>query len=470
MRNAIKYILVLCMLAACGQDPSPEGLMQPEMLDVTATVLGDGSVSFSCTMNDTRPLTDCGFVFSADGVGETRLQGEVVDGRHFSALSPVLTAAGQYEYSAFAGNGRTELHRIGGFFDIAPVPGDDPDTPDDPDDPDDPDNPDDPNNPEDPDTPETPPTPPAGPKSMILRVDSGSNGWVYLPLHGAVDVSVDWGDGTVEAIKGRYSSDDWPSHKFAAGGVYEVCIAGSSEVVSTIGDSDGMPYPEKMLAVKRWGDLGASSYVGAFKSCEKLSEVAADTLGVFRQASIGAMFFGCTSLKTVPDSLFAWYGGESMSGLFYGCTSLESVPPHIFAKCTSVTNFDDVFMQCASLVSLPESLFADCTNVDSFHSAFRECVSLKSVPVSLFDNNRKVRVFTSTFQSCNKVASESPYTIVESVKVHIYERQDYRQYFSNPSEHEGCFSGAPSALAGPITSWTTPLWADYSNIPQSWKW
>lgn len=292
--------------------------------------------------------------------------------------------------------------------------------------------------------------------------------FTHVFIFGKVDVSVDLGDGTVEAVKGRYSSDDWPSHKYAAGGVYDVCIAGSSEAVSA-GDFDGMPYPEKMLAVKRWGDLGATSYVGAFKECVNLSEVAADTLGVFRQASIGAMFFGCTSLKTVPDSLFAWYGGESMSGLFYGCTSLESVPPHIFAKCTSVTNFDAVFEKCASLVTLPESLFADCPDVYSFHSSFKECVSLKSVPVSLFDNNRKVKIFTSTFESCNNVASESPYSIVESGKVHIYERQDYRQYFSNPSEHEECFSGAPSALAGPIIYWTSPQWSDYANIPQSWK-
>ena len=458
--NRIINLLLLCMLTACVGDPSPVALTQPEILDVAAVVQEDGSVIFSCTMNDTRSLTDCGFVYTAEGKDEgTRLPAIISDERHFGAASSILPE-GTYTFRAFVGNGRTVLESATKSFTIEPRQN--------PDDPDNPPTP--PPTPDDPDNPPTPPPTPDGPKSMILKVDAGSEKRVFLPLRGAVDVSVDWGDGTVEAIKGRYSSDDWPSHKYATGGVYEVCIAGSSEVVSTIGDSDGMPYPEKMLAVKRWGDLGASSYVGAFKSCEKLSEVAADTLGVFRQASIGAMFFGCTSLKTVPDSLFAWYGGENMSGLFYGCTSLESVPPHIFAKCTSVTNFDDVFMQCASLVSLPESLFADCTNVDSFHSAFRECVSLKSVPVSLFDNNRKVRIFTSTFQSCNKVASESPYTIVESVKVHIYERQDYRQYFSNPSEHEGCFSGAPSALAGPITSWTTPLWADYSNIPQSWKW
>ena len=458
MRHTLKCFLLLFMLAACGQDPSPESFMQPEILDVSATVQEDGRVSFSCTMNDARSLTDCGFIFSADGVEGMRLKAAVVDGRHFRALSPALTGAGKYKYSAFASNGRVELQRFGGHFDITPDSGQGQDTSDNPDNPDDSDNPD---SPDDPDTPETPPTPPDGMRSMLVEVEAGSNGWVYLPLRGGIDVTIDWGDGKIESFKGWYSDDDWISHKYVSSGKHVVCIEGSVEAVSTH-NMYQMPYCEKILAVKRWGDLGVTSYSCALKNCENLSEVAADTLGVFRNTQVNNMFTGCKSLKAVPDSLFAWCAGDNMSGVFLGCSSLESIPAHIFAKCRSVISFDATFMECTSLTAVPEGLFDDCVIADTFQSVFSNCNGLKSVPVTLFDNNRRILWLRDAFLGCNLVTSESPYTMIGNEKVHLYERRDYRSDFSAPVEFDRCFARVFGGLP-------EPSWADYSNIPQSWK-
>ena len=433
------------MLAACERDPSPKGLVQPEILDVIATVLEDGRVSFSCTVNDTRAITECGFVFSAGDLQEVSLKGEIPDDHHFRALSEVLTSAGRYSYSAFVGNGRTVLERFGGHFDIAPCSSQDPDIPD---------------NPDDPDLPETPPTPPEGPKSMLLKVDSGSNGRVFLPFQGAVDVSVDWGDGTLEAFRGTYSEGEWVSHKYAPDGEYYVCIEGVVESMTTCYDYS-MPYPEKIQAILRWGNLEATSYLAALKYCINLSEIAADTLGAFRNAPVSAIFMGCTSLKTVPDSLFAWHAGDDLSGLFLGCKALESIPAHIFAKCGQAKNFDYIFEDCSSLTAIPEGLFDDCPEVEGFQGAFSGCTGLTSVPVSLFDNNRKVRIFRDTFKMCGMVTSESPYTLVDSEKVHLYERA-FSTEFATPVEFDNCFYYYTLFMSD-------PKWADYNNIPQSWK-
>ena len=447
MHHTLKCLLLFFMLAACERDPSPKGLVQPEILDVTATVLEDGRVSFSCTVNDTRAITECGFVCSAGDLQEVSLKGEIPDDHHFRALSEVLTAAGRYSYSAVVGNGRTLLERFGGHFDIAPCSSQDPDIPD---------------NPDDPDLPETPPTPPEGPKSMLLKVDSGSNGWVSLPFQGSVNVSVDWGDGSLEAFKGAYADGEWISHKYASAGIFDVCIEGTAEWVTTFGLSYPMSYPEKILAVKRWGNLEASSYDMALKNCINLSEIAADTLGAFRHACVDAFFMGCKSLKEVPDSLFAWYGGESLSGLFLDCEALESIPAHIFAKCSSVHNFISIFECCSSLTAVPEGLFDDCPEAVELQAAFKGCTGLTSVPVSLFDNNRKVRIFRETFMGCDMVSGESPYTLIGSEKVHLYERENFRDEFKVPVEYDGCFH--PFGYI-----FVSPKWADYGNIPQSWK-
>ena len=439
MHRALKYILLLCMLAACSQDPLPGGLLPPELLDVNAEVLEDGRVEFSCTMNDTQAVTDCGFIFSGESMEETILKAEVFDGRHFSAISPVILEGGMYEYSAFAGNGRKQIRLYGGTFSI------------------------DPDDPHVPDPPETPPTPPDGPKAMLLRVDSGSDGWVFLPLLGDVDVVIDWGDGAVEAIKGDYSSDEWTCHKYEPGNVFEIAVEGAVEAMCTESSLGKMPFPEKILAVGRWGNLGVSSYTAAFKYCSNLSEVAADTLGAFRHASVNAIFHSCKSLKSVPDSLFAWHDGTNLGGLFLGCESLESIPAHIFSKCGAASGFDSAFEDCKSIVSIPEGLFDDCPEAEQFQSTFKGCINLTSVPVSLFDCNRKVRIFRETFFGCELVTGESPYTMVDSEKVHLYERIYFRDEFKTPVEYDGCFRPF-FKLFGP-----EPMWADYDKIPQSWK-
>lgn len=194
--------------------------------------------------------------------------------------------------------------------------------------------------------------------------------FTHVFIFGKVDVSVDWGDGTVEDIKGSYTADDWPSHRYASAGIYEVCIAGSADCLSTGADEDGMPFPENILAVRRWGNLAA----------------------------------------------------------------------------------------------LPESLFADCVNAQSFAMAFKRCSGLACVPASVFDNNCRVISFEETFYGCNNVTGESPYTVVDSEKVHLYERKDYRGDFAVPSQHSECFHWEFS-----YQSPTGRSWSDYSNIPESWK-
>ena len=93
--------------------------------------------------------------------------------------------------------------------------------------------------------------------------------------------------------------------------------------------------------------------------------------------------------------------------------------------------------------------------ITNFSDAFYGCLALKSIPTSLFDNNRKVNSFMNTFRGCSALTGESPYTMIGDQKVHIYERQNYPEHFTAPTNSKYTFKSCTGLT-------------DYDQIP-SWK-
>jgi hypothetical protein len=87
---------------------------------------------------------------------------------------------------------------------------------------------------------------------------------------------------------------------------------------------------------------------------------------------------------------------------------------------------------------------------------FLGCASLKEIPAGLFDGLTKITNFSNTFKSCTGLTGESPYTVVNGVKVHLYERADNTSTFSKPTSTTSCFLDC------------TQL-SDYEDIPTGWK-
>ena len=109
-----------------------------------------------------------------------------------------------------------------------------------------------------------------------------------------------------------------------------------------------------------------------------------------------------------------------------------------------------------SITIVPEKLFWNCENVTSFANIFVDCKSLTHVPVNIFDNNRKVYDFGSAFFYCFDLMGESPYTIVDGVKYHLYDRYKNPDYFVTPLTFGGAFGGCGNL-------------SDYEEIPSDWK-
>lgn len=204
-----------------------------------------------------------------------------------------------------------------------------------------------------------------------------------------------------------------------------------------------------------------------FSGCENLKEIPA---GLFRNNTrlgyIQCAFSGCSSLTSLPEGLFANCPGiQSVSeinsvmdayGLFSNCTSLTEIPEDLFASMTKVTRLDGIFKGCTSLREIPEKLFANNTQVISMWEAFAGCKSLQRIPAGLFDSMRTLQAVRLLFKSCSSLTGESPYTLINGKKVHLYERKDYPNEFLEITSHTSAFNNCTNLT-------------DYESIPSNWK-
>ena len=193
------------------------------------------------------------------------------------------------------------------------------------------------------------------------------------------------------------------------------------------------------------------------------------------------LFSGCASLKSLPADLFAKLTAVTQAGYLYeGCTSMTEFPSlknctalktvnALWKDCSTLVSAPDdyfpesvkdgttlayLFQNCSALQTVPAGLFSNFEKVTIITQMFENCTSLRSLPVEMFDNMRKITTATSAFNGCSAFTGESPYTMVEGEKVHLYERSTANG-FSAVTKYTDCFEGCTQM-------------ADYANIPQAW--
>lgn len=272
------------------------------------------------------------------------------------------------------------------------------------------------------------------PAQMVLKVEakeyssSAYNNKVYLPLYGAVEVTINWGDGQSEQVAATISTAAaMVNHTYAESGVYHVTISGTAEKL--YGKLTNKTVAPAILEVKQWGKLGMTTLEYAFSgntslvtvplpeegafaavtsvenmfyNCTALASVPEELLaGATEVTSVGSMFYGCAALKTVPERLFEkTTKATSASSLFNGCKALESVPAGLLADMPALTDVKSIFNNCTSLKTIPETFFANQTEADSFSGGFSGCTALETLPAELFRNMKKVSNIASLFKGC----------------------------------------------------------------------
>ena len=242
--------------------------------------------------------------------------------------------------------------------------------------------------------------------AIKLKVTSGENKVVGIPILDTVDCTIDWGDNTNTAKRntkvasveeGRYDiATAVPSayeHTYPdSNKEYIVTISGNIKGIYT--DLQNCT-PEKILEVVQWGETG-------------LNEI----------------FLG-------------------------GCVNLVKIAKPSKNSFVNVVSFNESFAECTSLTGIPSGLFDNCPNVGSFGSTFEGCTSLTSIPTGLFDNCPNVESFIETFYECTSLTGNAPELWTRGTN------SAENSYRGNP-DGEGCFDGCTNLT-------------NFSQIPEYWK-
>lgn len=204
------------------------------------------------------------------------------------------------------------------------------------------------------------------------------------------------------------------------------------------------------------------TFSNVFKGCTSLRSVGSEVFNGQRPTGLTNLFVNCTALTDVSASMFCDVSGvTSLAGIFSGCTSLRTVPSGLFDGMTKVTTMSSLFKDCTSLTSVSKALFKDQTLVTNVNGMFSGCTGLVSFPVDFFDEMVKITNVGNLFNGCVNITGESPYTVVNGKKIHIYERTNTAEtgmssIATATSSRKGCFAGCTGMT-------------DYASIPDAWK-
>lgn len=207
----------------------------------------------------------------------------------------------------------------------------------------------------------------------------------------------------------------------------------------------------------------ANKFQKVFYGCTSLKAIPAGLFANNKNAKdFNNMFYKCTSLTSVPEGLFrACASAQTFSYLFVDCTGIKTIPADLFINNKSACYFIQTFAGCSSLQEIPEGLFDSVPSASAaatFKECFIACTSLKSIPTALFDKALKASKFDYAFAGCTGLTGESPYTMYNGNKIHLYERKQYYNLggFNNRITGTKCFYNCTGL-------------SDYEDIATGWK-
>ena len=193
-----------------------------------------------------------------------------------------------------------------------------------------------------------------------------------------------------------------------------------------------------------------------FRGCVKIDKIPEGLFDSCLKVTDFSFAFSNTKITSIPKGLFDNCPNvTSFYGTFIGCSNIAEIPTGLFDNCSEVIDFSHTFSYCSNITEIPTGLFDKCTKVTSFGYCFNECSNLTTVPASIFDKCKKVNNFTKTFFLCGNIENESPYTMIDNKKVHLYERNLYPELFTTPTAYENAFRTCAKLI-------------DYNEIPYTW--
>lgn len=318
--------------------------------------------------------------------------------------------------------------------------------------------------------------------TIIYTFDGSKIAGKYLSLNANKNNEgyVNWGDGTpVEYIK----TDGLFGHNYAAGttGKVVVTFIGTSQHFGNVLVDDGLNVFKEALIKVDLTNADAACPSGmwnnGFYMCIYLTEVVGSFAGKPNVKYCNAMFMNCWRLASVPLQMFRGcprlddagscfqfaYLIPSGDYMFADCPKFRDAhqvfsyarirsAAGAFQNCPTLTSVVNLFTDCKSLTDVTD-VFKGCTNIKRASRVFQNCAVLNP-PVNVFDDCKKIYDFKEGLNNLPAATNESPYTVVNGQKVHLWERTA-ELGFTVPQTYDHCFSDSPN-------------FADYANIPEAW--
>jgi len=147
----------------------------------------------------------------------------------------------------------------------------------------------------------------------------GEGTTVTLALHGTVDATIDWGDGTPpQAV----TTPGPHVHDYGVDGVFTVSVTGSVMAYNSF--SNGGPVSEraKLVSVDAWGEVGFTSMMYAFRDASNLTSVPATSEGLENVSHLTGMFWDASTFNA---DIGGWETGSviGMNAMFLGASAFD---------------------------------------------------------------------------------------------------------------------------------------------------
>lgn len=216
-------------------------------------------------------------------------------------------------------------------------------------------------------------------------------------------VTVDWGDGTVETLT---TSD----HTFTDGGGYhEIGFRLDSGTYFRPYINNNASHDTKVVAVGPAPESMQLNGDRAFYGCTNLEAFDA-TVDASGGTSFSIAWAACSSLTSFP--LIDTSSGTIFTSAWNGCSSITSFP---LIDTSSGTIFNTAWRDCSSLTSFP---LIDTSSGTSYRDSWRDCSGLTSFPANFFDSWTGTPVndcFLNTWDGCTSLSATSVENILNSI-------------------------------------------------------
>lgn len=318
--------------------------------------------------------------------------------------------------------------------------------------------------------------------SIIYTFDGSKLAGKSLKLNASSDIDayISWGDGTpLERVK----QTDPPTHNYAAGTKGEIVVTFTGTSGGGFGIAINATETVFQVALLKVDLTNADAacpngnWLGGFFECVYLTKIVGSFAGKPNIKNINhafsrtwrlddippQMFRGCPNLKYATAAFIYSRRIRNVDYIFADCPKLIEVAQALaftniisavsaFENCTSIKSVPDLFAKCEKLTDVT-NVFKGCTNIELAPRVFQNCAVLNP-PVNVFDDCKKACNFNKCYNNLPAATNESPYTVVNGQKIHLWERTP-ELGFALPTQYDFCFTDSPN-------------FADYANIPEAW--